>query len=151
MYLKQWLLEYQGIASIITLAIVIIAVIPILREWSHKKKYTKVIRAQVRMEVIELIKSFSDKLTHIALNPNIKSVRTLKDEDNQAIQHLEALFEHATYLKKEELQYFHSLITQFRERTFKYKRHSIDKSGIVALKKIAEQLNTILNKKLKDI
>ena len=86
MCFQEWLLKYQGIVGLITLGVIIIALIPIFREWKHKKRFTRVLRAKLRVELSELIASFSDKIRHINHNPKLEPVRNLNQHQKLILE-----------------------------------------------------------------
>ena len=144
MCFQEWLLKYQGIVGLITLGVIIIALIPIFREWKHKKRFTRVLRAKLRVELSELIASFSDKIRHINHNPKLEPVRKFKYEDLQIIDRLEKLFEDSTYLTYREFKIFDILMIQYRAYTFLYQRKAIDKPGLISMRKTADLLRAYL-------
>lgn len=130
--------------SIVTFGVIFVALLPIFREKQNKIKYAKVLRAQIRLELYELIFSFKDKLDDIERHPEKGKARKFKDVDLLAIIHLEKLFENVTYLTDKEFLLFDKLMAQYRAYTFPHLRKAVGETGIQKMKKTTEQLVKML-------
>jgi len=110
-------LNWEKLSTIGILSAVIVALMPIFKEWFHKLKVTKVIRVQILTEVLELKNSLEDKRNHL------KSHKTaiLNEKDKQILISLENHFQKASFLKYKEIR--------FLNRTVSFLRQITDKNG----------------------
>lgn len=104
---------WQGLASIVGLGVVIVALLPIIREWRHRKKTAKIIRIELYKEIDLLKQSLRDK--GIWLRRESKTIVTINPNDVKILSNLENLFKNTAFLKRKEIQYLEIIISRLRE------------------------------------
>ena len=104
-------MNWEKLSTLGILAAVIVALIPIFKEWYHKIKITKVIRVQIFTEILQLKESLEEKRSNLEKHrPAI-----LDENDKQMLINLENYFQKAPFLKFKEIRFFNRVVSSLRQ------------------------------------
>lgn len=118
MCFNQWLLEHNGLGVIASFLVIIIALIPIFREWLHNFKYRKILREQILIELRDIEDSYSGKVNFLKLPTEGRFPLEVPEHDKELFKRLETSFEKSTYLTNEERNKIGLLIRTFRKAIY---------------------------------
>jgi hypothetical protein len=127
------------IAISIALA-VIVALIPIFREWVRRGKLVKAFRKRLNLEIEKLARSCHNKQTFINKKFPVESQRpsgltvTLQEEDKRLWETLRELSKDMGYLNREEMELLYDILKLHLDASFDHRYHKIEFEYISFLK-----------------
>ena len=108
------------------LCAVIVALIPIIKDWVHRNKLSGFIMLQLSIEAGELQTSFDEKIECLENHGSVE----ITQRDKELRSNFERLFNQVHYLEKEEAENLYILLCMMR--------HAIGKSTILDFETVSE-------------
>jgi len=104
---------WQGIASIAGFLVVVVALVPIFKEWFHKKKTVSIVRTQLFKELLILGKGLKDKKEVLQVDPS-KPGLILDENGQKVLNNLENMYQQIIVLRKREVNNIDFIIRMLR-------------------------------------
>jgi hypothetical protein len=147
----EWLLEHNGISSMLTFGAIVVALLPVFREMRHKLKYRRILREQLYNEIKDfqsflILKIVTETDGKSGQNVNIDRI------DEERLNKIQQSFEKSTYLGNFERKELANMIQTFRAGWYRQDSPPCSCTSVEIIDNInsyTEKLLKYLEKKLK--